>query len=138
MNINSVFEDGVFNPWVSLLDTHVGSSLVPLSVNLVEESHIAGVAVNVWRDDALKALWIVDRLDIGGVVAEKIVVKNDATRLLVCYDYVANLEEDTLDLGVVVIKSLGAIDRTRAFVNLKNIQELPDQLLTFSHQVLFI
>ena len=138
MNINSVFEDGVFNPWVSLLDTHVGSSLVPLSVNLVEKSHIAGVTVNVWRDDALKALWIVDRLDIGGVVAEKIVVQNDATRLLVFYDYVANLEEDTLDLGVVVIKSLGAIDRTRAFVNLKNIEELPDQLLTFSHQVLFI
>ena len=47
MNINSVFEDGVFNPLVSLLDTHVGSSLVPLSVNLVEESHIAGVAVDV-------------------------------------------------------------------------------------------
>ena len=79
-----------------------------------------------------------DRLDIGGVVAEKIVVKNDTTRLLVCYDYVANLEEDPLDLGVVVIKSLGAIDCARALVNLKNIQELPDQLLTLIHQVLFI
>ena len=79
-----------------------------------------------------------DGLDVGGVVADKVIVQLNTARFLRLNDDVADLEEDTLDLRVVVVESLGAIDRTRALVGLKYDQEFLDKLLTLSHQVLLI
>ena len=104
----------------SLLDAHVSSRLVPLGVDLVEEGHIARVAILVARDDALEALRVVDRLDVGRVVTNKVVVEFETAWLLCLYNYVTDLKEDPFNLRVVVVESLRTINGTGALVSLQD------------------
>ena len=78
------------------------------------------------------------RLDHGLVVSDEVVVQLDAARLLLLDHDIADLQEDSLDLRVVVVESLAAVRCTRALVGLKDDQELSDKLLALGHQVVLV
>jgi hypothetical protein len=59
-------------------------------------------------------------LDVRSVVTHDVVVQLNAARLLGLDHDVADLEEDAINLRVVVIESLGAIDSARALVGLQD------------------
>ena len=120
------------------MDAHEGSRLVPLGVDLVEEGHVAGIAILVGGNDAFEALRVVDGRDVGGVVAYEVVVELNAAWFLRLNHDVANLEENSLNLRVVVVEGLSTIYGTRALVGLQDDQELPDELLAFGHKILLV
>lgn len=118
--------------------SQVVGSCGPLTHNVVKVVLAEWVAFSVGEDDAFKRLRVDHRLDQLLVVADNVVVKFNTSRLLLVNNDISNLQEILINLAIVIVELLAALNTTRTLVGLKNDQELSDELTTFFHQVLLV
>lgn len=111
---------------------------VPNPEHLVNKVLGCRVPVRIGVYDSLHALRVKDRLDGFLVIPNQVVVKLDAPWLLLVNDDISDLQELTLDLGVVRPELACAINRASALVSLQNYKEITDEFLTLRPQLLKI
>ena len=123
---------------VSSLYAQILRRLGPLGVNRLHELHRGWEAIYVRSDDTFEAFWVDNWLNGGLVVPNEIIVKLNSPRLLLLNYDIANLQKLTLDLRVVIVEGLGALNSSRALEHLQNVEKLSDELLALSHQVFLV
>ena len=119
-------------------DSQVLLVRIPDAPDLPVEVSVELVPVDEGKNDGLEGFRVHDGLDHGIRVPHQVVEEVDAPWLGVVHYNLTEAQEEVVNHRVLLVELTRSLDAARALVNLEGVEELGEQLVAFSSEVVLV